>query len=1124
MKTQSNSSGLFLLAALAAWSFAFASTGAEAGSIVIPAWSFARGNVRIDADPGKLADAGPIVVGGEKQPWGWTVEYDVEIPVDGQYVMSICYASTEARPLEMFFDARNEAKACLGVTFAPASSKQAGRLSAASSAGRWERLARKHGPVILKTTRGIKTIKLIRRGPLPNLVALRLETDQAFPETWSPPKYKVCNIESVPAEFRKAFAQPGGNVADLRAPVKLPPRRAPRPAGSITINACTFDRGNALIYASPDKYADFGPLAGGGPQGADKVSVEYDITVPADGEYTLNIKYSAAEARPMDVLLDGENLGKCCLGVTIGSAPFENPIVPTWSSRYSRWDEPIKVSLTKGEHTLKLARGGPLPNLAQLRLDTFDEFPKGWSPPARKVDLSRVPPRFRNVFLPPGAVNTATLRTAVADTIRTFGSRYPGGRRYLKQLTELAGKQDKVNTEGGPEQLQEMHDAMIDLRREAMLSHPAMGFDRLLFLKRPDTNHYGHTYADQGAREMGGAICVLSPVSPEGKVTKLVPELEGGLFDRFDLSFDARKMIFAYRKAPDDAFRLYEIRIDPAAGKMVPGSLKQLTFATAAEAEGRRCDVIGNGHRFFDDMDPCYLPNGKIMFTSTRAMQNVFCSAGSGVSTLYVMDADGGSIRQLSKSPVNETSPTILSDGRVLYTRWEYVDKGLGNGAGIWAVRPDGTGTEHIYKNNTVWPAGMAGAREIPSSPRIVTIGGGHHYNAVGSVVIVDARRNRRTTEAMNCITPAVGYPHSMGYPSSRHGVFMDPFPFSEKFFLVSHQLSRAGRYGLYALDAWGNRTRLYSDPEFHCYQPTPLRPRLKPGQIAAMESPGGNPPTTGTIFIQDIYQGLTGIERGRVKYVRVMGALAWPWTDPNGGMGKDVHRKRIYGVAKVHKDGSALFTAPAKKNIFFQALDEDYMALQHMPTFINLMPGENRSCIGCHELRRKAPGLRTRPTAVTLKPQALAPQPGDTGVRMVHYATDIQPIWNKNCVSCHSGEKPKGRLDLSDALTRSFNRSYENIVGKGLVNYRDTRYGQAGFLSVPPLTHGSHRSSLVGQIRKTPCKAGLTQADFVKIVTWIDSNAPYYGTHKGYRDPRDKDRPDFRVAPLQPKVAMSRK
>jgi hypothetical protein len=261
----------------------------------------------------------------------------------------------------------------------------------------------------------------------------------------------------------------------------------------------------------------------------------------------------------------------------------------------------------------------------------------------------------------------------------------------------------------------------------------------------------------------------------------------------------------------------------------------------------------------------------------------------------------------------------------------------------------------------------------------------------------------------------------------------------------------------------------------------------------------------------------MKGIERGRVKYVRVMGALAWPWTDRNGGMGKnvDVHRKRVYGVVKVHQDGSAFFTAPAQKNIFFQALDEDFMALQHMPTFINLMPGESRSCIGCHELRRKAPGLRTRPTAIKHKPQILAPQPGDKGVRMVHYATDVQPILDKRCVACHSGDKPKGRLDLGGELTRQFNRSYENLIGKGLVNYRDGRYGQAGFLSVPPLTHGSHRSSLVGQLRKDPCKAKLTTAEFVKIVTWIDSNVPYYGTHRGYRDPKDKDDPGFRMSPL---------
>jgi len=589
-------------------------------------------------------------------------------------------------------------------------------------------------------------------------------------------------------------------------------------------------------------------------------------------------------------------------------------------------------------------------------------------------------------------------------------------------------------------------------------------------------------------------------------------------------------VVFSYRK-DEEPFRIFEIDIDPAAGKMIPGSLRQLTFGGEAEAEALACQ-FGGAKRRFHDMDPCYLPNGKIIFASTRTQGIVFCSPGASVTTLHVMDADGKNLRRLSESPVSETAPSMMEDGRVLYTRWEYVDKGLGNGQALWTVRPDGSGVDHFYKNNTIWPAGMSSARGIPGSRKIVTIGGGHHFTAVGTVVLVDARRSRRTAEAMTCLTPELGYPPLYGYPKTRFGTFMDPYPFSEKLFLVSHKLGvkREGGsgYGIYALDSWGNRAEIYRDPKLSCFQATPLRPRPTPTELASLadikeQTSLADVPEEAkqaTLFIQDIYQGMTGIERGRVKYVRVTGALQWPWSE-NGiswriGIHADPHRKRIYGIAKVHEDGSCYFKAPANKNLFFQALDENYMVLQHMSTFVNLMPGERRSCVGCHELRRNAPGIAgARPLAMNYPVQPLVPQPGDKGVRMVHYEADVQPALDKHCVGCHSGENAKGRLDLSGVATTRYNRSYENIINRGLVNYRDCMGGRAGFRSVPPLTHGSHRSKLVDRIRKAPCKSNLTQEEFIKIVTWIDVNVPYYGTYHGKRDPKHKDAPDFRPVPL---------
>ncbi|MCX6873217.1 MAG: hypothetical protein NTW21_05330 [Verrucomicrobia bacterium] len=1112
-------------ACFAVWSVMFPAARAEAGSLVIPAWSFARGNARVHASPHPYADAGPVVGSGPEQPWGWAVEYDIDFPVTGNYTLQVCYAAAEARPMEIFFNGKMLVdKCCIGVTFGPASLDKPAEVTWNSSGANWEGLYNQGSlqvPHQLAITKGMHTLKLARGGPLPHLVALRLNTPAAFPEDWKPPQYQVRDLDSIPAASRTAFLAPGG-VSDAALPPYIKDITATPVAGSLVIPAWTFDRGNARIFASPEQYADDGPVVGSNPLTPGGGVVEYDIDFPVSAEYTLQISYAAAEARPVEVLLDGRNLGKSCYGVTFGSSRTELPVRFSWSSRSAQWEErPLKLSVAEGRHTLKLARSGPLPHLVALRLDSPTAFPKDWKQPSRKVrNLDGVPAPQRAAFLTPGAVNVAAMRLAIQDTMTEFGPGYPDGEQHLKQLTELEAQQNAAEGGAAGDQ-QKIEEALAVLRRRAMLTHPALKFDKLLFLKR-SADLYGHTYHDQDSNTMGGNLCILSPVTPDGKVTTLVPELDGGLFGQFDLSFDAMKVVFAYKKK-DGPFRIHEIDLDPSTGLMVPGSLRQLTFGTDEEAKAFRCNIVNNGITRFHDIDPCYLPNGKIMFASTRATRIVFCAPGATVTTLHLMDADGRNLHRISESPVNETAPSVMDDGRVLYTRWEYVDKGLGNGEGLWSVRPDGSGVDHVYKNNTVWPAAMSSARSIPGSQKIVTIAGGHHTAAVGSVVVVDSTRSRSATEAMTSLTPETGYPPSMSFPTTKFGTYMDPYPMSEKFFLVSHNPgAKHGNeivYGIYALDAWGNRAEIYRDPDISCFQPIPLRPRCRPTEIAPVVlAEDAKENGQASLFIQDIYQGMTGIERGRVKYVRVMGALPWLWNEDgiSWSLGTDPHRKMTYGVVKVHADGSVYFSVPANENLFFQALDEDFMALQQMPTFINLMPGEQRSCIGCHEPRGNAPGTTSvRALALDQPAQTLAPQPGDTGPRTVDFAADVQPALDKHCIGCHGGEEPKGHLDLAGVPTEKYSRSYDNFIGKGLISYRDCAYGAAHFQAVPPLTHGSHRSKLTAQMLQDPCKADLTREEFIKIVTWIDANVPYYGTYRGMRSLADKDDPNFRALPL---------
>ena len=726
----------------------------------------------------------------------------------------------------------------------------------------------------------------------------------------------------------------------------------------------------------------------------------------------------------------------------------------------------------------------------------------------------------------PNPINVENMRLAVEDMIKTFGGRYPRGAEYLKRLSEVELKQKAVADGGGPEQLQELHDVSTILQRDVMGDHPLLDFDKLLFVKRL-TYGSSHIYSDfaDGSRKMGGNLCILSPVSRDGKVTELVPELNGGLFGRFDLSFDAKKVVFAYKKDPQTPYRIYEIGIN---GK----GLKQLTFGGGEEADTIK-RYAGSCHGLgYDDVEPCYLPSGKIMFASTRSQRSVFCFPISATA-LHVMDSDGKNIRNLSGNPLTELNPCVMSDGRVIYMRWEYVDKGFGNVQSLWSMHPDGSHPSHVYKNDVVLPAGLVDARSIPGSQLLVAVGAPHCTMSVGPVVLVDNRADRRTGKAMTNITPEVGYP-SMFSAKRTKSFFKEPYPLSEKFFLVSHnptaKISNPTGYGIYALDAWGNRAELYRDPDISCFQPMPLRPRRKPTEIASLEGLDDKQETPAVLFMQDVYEGMDGIEPGQVKYVRVMEAIGISWDagyrsgrqgDGAGlqasavGHKSDVHLKKIHGIATVHADGSACFTVKPNKNLFFQALDADYMELQRMRTSVNLMPGEKRSCIGCHELRKKAPNLNVRPKAMKRSPEKLYFQPGDAGPRMVHYAVDVQPTLDKHCIGCHGKKDPKGGLVLTGELTKLWSRSYENLSNKRLISHLNGGYGASNVRNTPPLAFGSHRSKLVRQIRKAPCRAKLTREEFIRIVTWIDANAPYYGTHRGKKNLKWKDDADFRPLPL---------
>lgn len=696
-----------------------------------------------------------------------------------------------------------------------------------------------------------------------------------------------------------------------------------------------------------------------------------------------------------------------------------------------------------------------------------------------------------------------------------------------------------------------------------------LGIDKLVFVRR-HTLLCSHSYTEHiDARWLpGGGLCMLDLKT--GQVADLFPQLGTGVTNRFDISYDAKKIIFDYKKGPKDGYRIYEADID---GK----NLRQLTFPPDNDAE--LVKLYGYGT---NDMQPCYLPNGEIMFTSTRCMTSTLCNGADVFTTtvLHKMDANGQNIRRLSSNPVSEFAPTLMPDGRILYMRWEYNRKGAGAVKALWAMLPDGTASSEVYGNDIVDPETMIYGRPIPGTNDKVVFLGCSHWgpnNAVGTVVVLDMNKDTQTRDAMNFITKDIDAKTHGGYTFLVDGkwvndstgmpgrLFKDPYPISEKLFLASCKpkgltWNDPKGYGLILLDEQGNDTPLYRDEETSCWLPYPLKARTVPPSPASAINADLASKNLAHCILGDVNMGLNGVPKGAVKYIRIMEQNGRPWTARNRwkGDGESLAHTTLghgilgmqaqHGIVPVEEDGSASFYVPAGRNIYFQALDQNFMAIQTERTYVNYMPGETRSCVGCHEHTRTASGERSLAASKALRrqPSMPGPQPGETtGQKLFDYARQVQPIWNKHCIGCHGETKPSGGLDLTGGLTTLYCRSYENLLGIGVGkgrNHLPLVGGQVDENSVrayveytAPYYFGAYSSilaSIYGKfephfdffgdkaakmterakaLREQHKNIKLAPDEFVRIVNWLDSSCQYYNSYWGMKNIQHKDSPYFR-------------
>lgn len=650
------------------------------------------------------------------------------------------------------------------------------------------------------------------------------------------------------------------------------------------------------------------------------------------------------------------------------------------------------------------------------------------------------------------------------------------------------------------------------LKRRIALANPLMDFGQLLFCKRVPTS-YSHLvmqYYGWRARPGGGIYVLERPGYSLACRDLFAGELAAGNVLEPRLSYDGRRIVFSYVQCRPDNQSWDHSTLD---NSVDDGFYHIWTGNT----DGTGLQQLTQGP--YDDLMPCWLPDGGVAFSSTRRRGYARCfghqfSRRWHVYTLHRMQADGTGIRLLSAHDTNEWFPSVLDTGHILYSRWDYIDRDAVTHQNLWATRPDGTNPIAVWGNATPAPHCAFQAQPIAGTGKIIFTASAHHSITGGPLVIVDPSVSDNDHTAITRITPEIPFPEAES--SDIREYYDAPWPLSERFFLVSYShtplvwepgANARNALGIYLLDIFGNRELIYRDPDIGSTNPCPLQPRPTPPVISS--SLVDDTAEMGEMILTDIYQGLGDVPRGTIKQLRIIQIL--PKTThvanaPPIGLALEENARAILGTVPVEPDGSARFMVPALKPVLFQALDEDGFAYQTMRTITYVQPGERVSCIGCHESR-----LTTPPNyaATALHRPAATIDPGTLGGRPFSYMEVVQPILNEHCVRCHGPTQQDGGFDLSDTPRDGFVQSYlalcrdRDFWGSGTnpTNAAEAwvpRFGGRNQIQVTPPggLYGARGSRLIKLLRAGHHDVQLQAEELHRIATWIDLNAVFYGVY----------------------------
>ena len=654
------------------------------------------------------------------------------------------------------------------------------------------------------------------------------------------------------------------------------------------------------------------------------------------------------------------------------------------------------------------------------------------------------------------------------------------------------------------------------LRRRIVLSNPAAGTGPIVFAKHVAGGLFSHQltqYQGDNARP-GGGIFVLEEPGRSMRTRHLAAgALPQGAFMFPEVSFDGGHVLFSYCQVDSDP---------PARGQF----LDRHFHLYQVDAAGSHLRQLTDGP--YDDFAPRYLPGGKIIFVSTRRGGYHRCGAGPcPVYTLASCEADGSNPRAISYHETHEWDPAILNDGRVIYTRWDYVDRDAVHFEHLWTVRPDGSGVRAFYGNNTLNPIGVWEARSIPGSPLVMATAAAHHAMTAGAIILLDVTKGVEDLPPISRLTPDVPFPESES-PAGSMGDFSEaqrrtlrwpghcyrsPYPLSEACCLAAYsydslvgepRTNRPNMFGLYYVDRFGNKELLYRDLNISSVWPAPLRPRPRPPQIpSALEATAK---AEGTFFLQNVYESWVPLPKERIAGLRIIQVL--PKTTPNAndpmpGLAGTSPGKQVLGTVPVERDGSACFRAPARIPLQFQALDTQGRAVQMMHSIVYLQPGETAGCAGCHERNAASSPVDFHASAEALRRPPSDIAPGPDGSKPLSYPLLVQPVLDKHCVSCHNASAPKeksGGIVLSGEKGKgSFSQSYDVLAT--YVPY--SAWGHRPTARTYPDQFGARASKLMKQLMAGHHEVHLSKEDLGRLITWMDANALFYGTF----NPKDQQR-----------------